>query len=95
MTTYHGHSTAVDATMGDVTHTQEEAPVDDDVEQVRHFEVTFEDGATVTLPAEAWLDQALVRSMLGAIRGREPTWMNESDWQGFVWSIADRHREDA
>ncbi len=67
----------------------------DDADQVRHFSVEFEDGATVTLPAEAWLDQALVRSMLGAIRGHEPRWMSDKDWQGFVFGIADRHREDA
>lgn len=69
--------------------------MDDDVEQVRHFEVTFDDGATVTLPAEAWLDQALVRSMLGAIRGEEPRLMSEADWEAFVFGIADRNMEEA
>ncbi len=62
----------------------------DEAEQVRHFSVEFSDGATITLPAGSWLDQGLVRAMLTAVRGREPAWMSESDWRGFVFGVADR-----
>ncbi len=58
-------------------------------EQVRHLSVEFEDGAVVTLPAEAWTSQDTVRAILTALRGREPARLSDEEWVKFVWAVAD------
>ena len=64
--------------------------------RTRHFRVEFEGGAELTLPAEAWADQGLVRAMLAAALGRELTSppMPEEMWTEYIFGIADRASEE-
>jgi hypothetical protein len=65
-------------------------------ERVRHIRVEFVSGLELTLPAEDWLDQQLVREMMAAAGGA-PDWpaLPESEWVEFVFAMAERSPEVA
>jgi hypothetical protein len=66
-------------------------------EPIRHLKVEFESGAELTLPAEAWSDQGLVRAMLAAALGRELTSppMPEAMWTEWVFMVSETAEAEA
>lgn len=66
-------------------------------ETTRHLRVELECGAVITLPVDAFLDQALVRRMAEAAIGRElesPP-MSEEDWVHWVFETAEAAETEA
>lgn len=56
--------------------------------RTRHFKAVFANGAVLTLPAEAWLNQALVHEMMTAAVGKEPAWLDADDWIDLVFALS-------
>lgn len=56
---------------------------------IRHYEVDFGEYGSITLPAEAWLNQTLVRELIREATGNAPPEFSDDDWLDLVFRIVE------